>query len=342
MDKISVIVPVYNVEKYLKRCIDSILNQTYKNLEIILIDDGSTDNSLEICEIYKKKDERIILIHKKNSGLGLTRNVGMENSTGKYIMFVDSDDYLDTNMIENLYNDLIKNKADTCIGGFKRVFDKSTDVYENKYAGRIFEGHDTTNIVLAKMLGKNSQIDDHIEMSAWKTLFSKNIIEENNIKFPSEREFISEDIIFNTEYFPNAQRVYMSSNIGYNYCDNSNSLTTKYNPNRFVLQKKLFEELKLRTIKLGIYDEVKQRMYNTLVSIARYSIKLEQKYSTNNGLKKAKNNIQNICNDPLLRFVLGDYSVKENKKSKLINYMMYRRMYSLLWLTMKLKNKFNI
>ena len=103
-DKVSIIVPVYNAEKYLIRCVDSIINQTYKNLEIILINDGSIDNSLEIMKKYKVIDNRIIIIDKKNEGVSIARNVGIKSSSGKYICFVDSDDYIENNMIQILDN----------------------------------------------------------------------------------------------------------------------------------------------------------------------------------------------------------------------------------------------
>ena len=107
MKKISVIVPIYNVEKYLEKCLESIINQTFINLEIILINDGSTDFSGSICEKYKNKDNRIILIHKKNEGLSAARNKGLSIATGDYISFVDSDDFLDLNMYEILYKKML-------------------------------------------------------------------------------------------------------------------------------------------------------------------------------------------------------------------------------------------
>ena len=101
--KISIIVPIYNVEKYLERCINSLINQTYKNIEIILVNDGSTDNSLIICEKYKNIDSRIILVNKENGGLSDARNVGIDNSSGNYITFIDSDDYIDDDYVYTLY-----------------------------------------------------------------------------------------------------------------------------------------------------------------------------------------------------------------------------------------------
>lgn len=98
---VSVIIPVYNVEKYLKRCVDSICNQTYKELEVLLVDDGSDDSSPEICEEYVKVDERISVIHKKNGGLSDARNIGVQHATGKFVYFCDSDDYIEPNLIED-------------------------------------------------------------------------------------------------------------------------------------------------------------------------------------------------------------------------------------------------
>jgi glycosyltransferase involved in cell wall biosynthesis len=109
---ISVIVPIYKVEKYLKKCIDSIINQTYRNLEIILVDDGSPDRCGEICDDYKLKDERVVVIHKENGGLSDARNVGLDIAKGNYIMFVDSDDYIAENMVYKLYSSLKENNAD--------------------------------------------------------------------------------------------------------------------------------------------------------------------------------------------------------------------------------------
>ena len=106
---ISIVVPIYKVEKYIKKCIDSIIEQTYKNLEIILVDDGSPDGCAKICDEYAKKDKRIKAIHKENGGLSDARNVGIDISTGKYICFVDSDDYIENNYIELLYKCIVEN-----------------------------------------------------------------------------------------------------------------------------------------------------------------------------------------------------------------------------------------
>lgn len=335
--KISIVVPVYNVECYLNRCVTSIIKQTYSNIEIILVDDGSTDNSGILCDNFK--DSRIKVIHKKNGGLGRARNTGIRCSTGRYIMFVDSDDYIDNTMVENLYNALQKYGADTCIGGFKRVTSHKVEKYVNKYSGRTFNKDKVLKDVLVKMFGKNSKTDDHIEMSVWKVLFDNEIIKQNSILFPSERKYISEDIIFDTEYFPKANVVTMSDDTGYNYCDNEGSLTTKYNPNRFDLQKKMCLELLKRSKLLGIHELAYQRILNTFIANTRYCVKKDQKFLSKN---MAKKKIKNICKDSILQKIIRTYNVDEGMKSNIVNYLIKKQKYSSLYLIMKLKNKFNI
>ena len=128
MDKVSIIVPVYNNEEFLDKCLKSIINQTYKNLEIILINDGSKDNSLKIMKDYAIKDTRIIIIDKKNEGVSKARNDGIKKATGQYITFVDSDDYIDLTQIEEMYNAIKKNKVDVVRSNYKVHYDKVSRV----------------------------------------------------------------------------------------------------------------------------------------------------------------------------------------------------------------------
>lgn len=130
MPKLSIIVPIYNVEKYLARCIESILNQTFKDFELILVNDGSTDNCRKICEEYKKKDSRIIIVDKKNAGLSSARNLGLDTSNGEYIGFVDSDDFIDVNMYEILLNIINTNDSDIVICDYYKINEDNIKKYE--------------------------------------------------------------------------------------------------------------------------------------------------------------------------------------------------------------------
>ena len=145
---ISVIVPVYNVEEYLTQCIESIINQTYTNLEIILVDDGSTDQSGKICDEYAIKDDRIQVIHKENRGVGSARNVGLDTSKGEYVSFVDSDDYVDKNYIKILLKQMLEHNVQVSICNLAITDKKNTTIrYKDKINGVI-----TTEIVIKKIL----------------------------------------------------------------------------------------------------------------------------------------------------------------------------------------------
>lgn len=177
---ISVVVPIYNVEKYLNRCIDSILKQTYKNLEIILIDDGSPDNCPQICDEYVKKDNRIQVIHKKNGGLSDARNSGINIAKGKYITFVDSDDLILENSIETLHNNIKQYKKDISVGQIK-TFSKENDINEIEKIQEINNVYDTKQAI--EKLLYNTEYTSSTAGKLFKTDLFK------NIKFPFGKKY---------------------------------------------------------------------------------------------------------------------------------------------------------
>lgn len=171
MEKISIIIPVYNVEKYLKMCLDSVINQTYQNLEIILINDGSTDNSGKICEEYKRADSRIILIHKENEGLSMARNTGLDIASGEYISFVDSDDYISRNMVETLYNRLLETQSDMAVCSIQYVDEAGKNLYSNFTFDDIVLGQNE--------FWKLYSSTGHTEcVVAWNKLYKREILEQ--------------------------------------------------------------------------------------------------------------------------------------------------------------------
>lgn len=212
-DLISVVIPVYNVEQYLPKCIESIMNQTYKNLEIILVNDGSTDGSQKICEEYKSIDNRIKIINKENGGLSDARNVGIDNSSGNYITFIDSDDYIDDDYVYTLYKSLISYNADMSIASHKiiypkRIIDKATD---EKFCAN-------SKKVLEKIL-----YDEGIDLSAWGKLYKKSLF--NNIKFPKGRLF--EDSATTYRLIDESKKIAVNSKSVYNYVIRKNSISNE-------------------------------------------------------------------------------------------------------------------
>lgn len=221
---ITIIIPVYNTKKYLHNCIESILSQTYHNLEIILIDDGSTDGSEKFVDDYAKSDKRIKVVHQKNMGLSGARNTGLKHATSKYITFVDSDDRIEPNMIENLFNALIDSQADIAICSFKEIYPNGkTKGFSHNYPKQVF----TTEQALANMLQENGFM-----VSTTMKLFPTNYFK--NTKFPTNR--LHEDVGTTYKLIIKADKIVFIPNEYYIYVHHDNSIINQtFNERKFDL-----------------------------------------------------------------------------------------------------------
>jgi glycosyltransferase involved in cell wall biosynthesis len=223
---ISIIVPVYNVEIYLNQCIDSLLHQTHKDFELILVDDGSTDRSGSICDSYKEIDKRIIVIHKKNGGLSSARNAGIEISKGTYIAFVDSDDWIHPDMYYHLLNSLLESKADIALGRLNKVSQNKSFFYSNY-------SNDKSNI-LSKEILITKLLKYEIDSSSCSKLFNSKLFK--NDRFP---------VGITNEDFALLYKLFLNSNFGvtnnfaiYNYRDREGSITNSTS-NKFIIDEYL-------------------------------------------------------------------------------------------------------
>lgn len=211
---ISIIVPIYKVEKYLPECIESILSQTYKNIEIILVDDGSPDNCGKICDKYKKRDNRIVVIHKENGGLSDARNAGLAIAKGAYLNFVDSDDRLPKNSIERLYQMATEFQAQMVIAGFERFKDETGEVFFSTDSG----GEKTT--VMTKLEAMEDFFRDGCQ--AWAVLYEKRIHE--GIYFPKGEINEDEAIVF--RLYDRCETIVVTNAVVYSYRNREDSITT--------------------------------------------------------------------------------------------------------------------
>ena len=335
MDLISVVVPVYNVEDYLQECLDSLINQTYKNLEIILVDDGSTDKSKNICDAYAEKHDNVVVIHKINNGLGMARNTGLGYVTGEYVMFLDSDDYLDLTLIEILYNAIKEKDADVCKSGFRKVTDTGKILYERKYKNEFFNKNCVTSNFLPRMIGSAPDKKDSIEMSVCASLYRVSHIKRHNIMFLSEREIISEDLMFQIEYMQYANSAYIVSHVGYNYRTNINSLTKKYRNDKFEDCMKFYFYTRKRLFELN-YDEETMYRLDRITFIKVKGCISQEKFSKNSFLKIIRN-IRSMCNDVRLQTIIKKYPINElGYKQKIFMYMLKYKQSFLLYICMKL------
>lgn len=333
---ISIVVPVYNVEKYLNRCIDSLINQTYKNIEIILVNDGSTDNSGVMCDEWVAKDERIKVIHKKNAGLGYARNSGLEICKGKYIAFVDSDDFVETSMLETMLSSMLKYNANTCYCSFN-IYSNETNMVVRR--GRVRTGLFTGKDVLLDIVGSlpEDEVDFSKEMSVWACLFSSEIIMKNGLVFPSERDIICEDLPFDIQYLPLTDSVCIIDNNFYNYCINGESLTHKYDPKRYEKEKYLFKTIDEKLKSVLKEEDYKTRLMRLYLGRIRASIVIEVK---NSGLSKKNicNDIRRVLHDEDLKNILDVYPYSKNPlKIRLFNTLMHYKAVSAVYLLSKLR-----
>lgn len=242
---VSVIVAVYNVEQYIEKCLISIKHQTYADIEVIVIDDGSKDTSGKICEEIAAADRRFRVVHKENEGLGFARNTGLDYVSGDFVVFIDGDDFLEPNMIETLVRYQNENNSDMIICGFKRYIDEKQIKNISKVKEPVsFEGDtEIMEKVLCPIIGNDAsrKSNDGREMCVWTNLYSMELIKKYNLKFVSERVYLSEDFFFNIPYIKHAKKITMIPECLYNYRYNPASLSNSYRPNKFELLENFME-----------------------------------------------------------------------------------------------------
>lgn len=268
--KVSIILPVYGVEKYLSRCMKSVLNQTLKEIEIIMVDDGSPDLCPQLCDDFALQDDRVKVIHKTNQGLGFARNSGLEIATGEYIVFVDSDDFVDVDAFEILYNAAKESGVDAVFAD--AYIECPNGVWEKRQftnTKRIISGHEMPKFVLDMIAGGKKDIDRPYPMSVWRILYKREIIQNYRLTFLSERAVVSEDLPFQIDFFSHANNVLLLPYSFYHYCLNDSSLTNTFSPVKFERFLTLYLLIK---DKVQHIQEGNQRSGRFLVYYTRYHI----------------------------------------------------------------------
>lgn len=287
--RVSVILPIYKVEKYLDRCMHSLLNQTLKDIEIIMVDDGSPDNSPTMCDQYAKEDSRVKVIHKQNAGLGFARNSGLEIATGDYIAFVDSDDFVSVTAFEILLKVALEENADYVMCGYKSVRNNIC-VSEHKDVNQkmVMEVPDCYN-VLRGMIGidPDSEYSYRHNYSVWHGIYKSTLFAEGGIRFCSERDLISEDLIFHLSLIPLCRKIVIIPDLLYNYCLNDNSLTTTYRKGRFEAVLKLWK-VSVGMVASTSLEDMKIRLDYLLLDVTLSAISYEVRYNKNNALDVLK------------------------------------------------------
>lgn len=348
--KVSIIVPVYNAEKYLERCIDSLTNQTLKEIEIILTDDSSTDSSLEICEKAAMNDSRIHVIHKANEGAGMARNAALEIITGEYVGFVDSDDFVDVNMFKFLCEKAEKYNSDLILSGVVFadgiMFGKAGECISQTYFDK--DTHFDTAEDLKKLkLGivgakPGDPEDSKYGMSIWKNLFKSKIIKENNLFFRSERVILSEDALFMIDYISCINKATGVQEVFYHYCRNGDSISKSYKKDRFEKSLIFVKEVEKRFQKDIRPEEYKVYIYRFWQAICRVICCQEIMHAADKGIPYAevKERLKAVCTNPLTVTALKSYPIGTLPfKQRVFACGMKYRLYFLLKILVGLRNK---
>lgn len=336
--KVSVIIPVYNVEQYLDRCVQSVRNQSLRDIEIILVDDGSPDNCPAMCDNYARLDQRIKVVHKKNAGLGMACNSGIESAEGDYIAFCDSDDWVDAEMYETLYNTAVQNDCDAVYSGIRRVDQNgNSSVMAQAGESRKYADADLTEFMFG-MLATRPEVfmERERQMSAKIVLYSGKIIRDYNIRFHSEREYISEDLLFNLDFLLHAKSVYELSLTFYNYYVNAASLTMTVRKDRFEKNKHLREHL-IANYNFGEnQNEFRQRCDRMFIGYTRSC--LGQIVNSGIPVRDKIRMIRDICKDSIWNQLSNDYPINQMPTSKrLVFKFTQNKHYILLYVLFRLR-----
>lgn len=323
MKKISIIVPVYNAEQYIARCIDSLLNQSYINFELLLVDDGSTDSSGIICDEYSAKDNRVRVFHKVNEGVSSARNLGLDNARGEYIVFCDADDYVSNEWL-TAYSDAIDNNIDFAVQGFYEV--KGHEISPRRLMRKYYNKDAKKQLII-------DLLEDDSFGYIWIKLFRRTIIEKYNIRF---NEFckLGEDSLFISNYLMYAESIISIDKLNYHYVvppkdkkyssDAGRSVYYMLKSFDIIFNKNIpYEVFNAHYVYLGLKDYIMIRLLRN-ERVDEHCLELYNRMIVSLGKNKGLNNV--IIN----RIILN------NGKDSTINYLLITLIHSIL----NIKNKF--
>ena len=347
--KVSIIVPVYNAENYLDRCIRSLANQTLQNIEIILVDDSSTDSSLKICQGAAEKDNRFVVIHKENEGAGLARSAALSAAKGEYIGFVDSDDFVEVDMFQRLSEKADEYSADLVISGvifedgnmFSEAGNRQIKAYFEK--DTLFETEDDLKKLKMGIVGAlpGDSDDSKYGMGIWKNLFKNDIIKKNNLRFQSERKILSEDALFLIEYIGCIETAIGIKESFYHYCRNGASVSKAYSRDRFQKTVAFVEQVENRFIK-----DIKQEEYQIYIdrfwqAMCRVTCSQEILHSAEqkNKYPVLRKTLSEICTHPLTVRALTSYPIRTLPfMHRIFAFCMKNHLYFALKILVELRN----
>ena len=320
---ISIIIPVYKVEKYLDRCIESVVNQTYDNLEIILVDDGSPDTCPKKCDEWKTKDKRIKVIHKKNEGVSAARNTGIDNAKGDYISFVDSDDWIELSFCEDMLSVLQEKKASYVACGYNRVYDDFIDCINCDGSIKVLDSDSFLNKLHSVQSGYG-----FVHMK----LIKRNVVD--GIRFDTSLK-VGEDALFNVKLCKNIDKAVIYNKPLYNYYFNSNSVVRKYDVNYV---DKYYEAMQ------AMYDYIKTNNLKNKTSVYNYIayhvLLISVNYCYHPKNTNCRESLIEVCNRPLFKEAIKKSNYKGMSLTRKISlFTIKHKLYKLISMICKYRQK---
>ena len=308
--KVSVIIPIYNTGKYLPECVESVRNQTLRDLEIILVDDKSPDNAPELCDEYARKDSRIKVVHKKNGGLGYARNTGLDVATGEYVSFIDSDDFVLPEMMQTQYETAKEYDADDVRSGTIFYNNGKSTIRHDVDKVTVFRGADEVKKFVFDLLGPLPEEPRDVKymMSVCLALHKRSVIEAHHVRFTSERETLSEDFIFDLDLLPRMNCIVCIPDCFYHYRMNPNSLTHTFSMEKY---KRTYNFLNLVKKKLKVeYNGSDFSLHFQRLMFLYLRTNISSAINTGDPLKVRFQNVKNILNDEFWTKLLMEYPYK--------------------------------
>ncbi len=307
---VSVVIPVYNGEKYLDRCIDSVLDQTYKNLEIILVDDGSVDSSPELCDLWCTKDNRISVIHKENTGAGLSRNTGMDCAKGEYVAFVDCDDYIDPTTLEKCICRATEDNSDVVLFGTCNVSADGKLSNKTLNPSKLkFVGDEVLSVLLPGLF--SYQMGYGIGLPT--KIFRLDTIRKSKVRIPSEREVVSEDAFFILQLFASVSTVSLINENLYFYFDNAGSYSRSFDTSRKekndVFLESCMDFAQSAGYPQNVLCHIQIRYHSYIIAY------MKQILASDYSKKEKKSELYSMFKNPTLRQTLSREVLKHEKKS---------------------------
>ncbi|QXE01062.1 glycosyltransferase family 2 protein [Terribacillus sp. DMT04] len=330
MTQVSIIIPVYNVEDYLEKCIKSILNQTYNDFELILINDGSNDGSLKICERFKLEDNRIKLINQTNQGVGIARNSGLKIARGKYIYFCDADDYVDKDLLSENIRLAEEYNVNMVLFGNKEVF---TDISKDltHYTKYYNSSNDFREVFPTLFVNHNMHV-------LWNKLYKRSYIEEKKVRFSTRT--LGEDSLFNKQIYNDLEKVYVNNQIYYYHINRFDSAQNAFSSDRFKFRLKETTELELLFNSWGILKNNKDLIKNDWIKTLFIGLENVFHRDNNSNIIFQRKAVSEIASEVSIVNSLKEISISDLKGifKKCIVSMLKLRIFFLIVIAFRFKN----